>query len=110
MKKLNILFILAAGLTLTLSCNRDEGRFEPEVEQFKTVTITAGAADTKTVLDGDAVKWENEDKVALAFTHATKSTVVEEFSTTLEASSANAKFTGTISQDVYGEGSGYDDA
>ena len=109
MKKLNILFILAAGLTLTLSCNRDEGRFEPEVEQFKTVTITAGAADTKTVLDGDAVKWENEDKVALAFTHATKSTVVEEFSTTLEESSARADFTGTISHDVYGEGSGYED-
>ena len=80
------------------------------MEQFKTVTITAGAADTKTVLDGDAVKWENEDKVALAFTHATKPTVVEEFSTTLEASSARADFTGTISQDVYGEGSGYDDA
>lgn len=109
MKKLNLLFILAAGLTLTLSCNRDEGRFEPEVEQFKTVTITAGAADTRTVLDGTAVKWENGDEVALVFPHSSKTAHVETFATSLQSNATSATFKGTLPADVLSQAGGYDE-
>ncbi len=111
MKKLNILFILAAGLTLASSCNRDEAGLNPPEQKYGTVTITADAARTKTVLDGGAVKWEDGDEIALRFTHDTKEAVVGKFATSIEAgSAATADFTGTVASDVLGKDGGYDDA
>lgn len=107
MKKLSILFILAACLALTLSCNRDEGRLEPEMEQFRTVTITAGAAETKTLLDGGSVKWENGDEIKMVFTHATKAPAVHAFSTSIASPAASADFKGTLPAEVIAAEGGY---
>ena len=98
-------------MTLASSCNRDEAGLNPPEQKYGTVTITADAARTKTVLDGGAVKWEDGDEIALRFTHDTKETVVGRFATSIEAgSAATADFTGTVALDVLREDGGYDDA
>ena len=107
MKKILNISILLAALTLASSCNRDEGGLEPQ--QPLAVTITAGAAETRTVIDGDAVKWEDGDKIALHFTHPTDGRTLEHFTTSLEAASHSADFTGSIALEVTREDSGYDD-
>lgn len=72
------------------------------------MTITAAPAQTKTVLDGGAVKWENGDQIALVFTHDTEAPAVRKFSTSIEGgNAASADFTGTLPIEVYREGSGY---
>ena len=112
MKKITRLSIFTVALmTLASSCNRDEAGLNPPEQKYGTVTITADAARTKTVLDGGAVKWENGDEIALRFTHDTKEAVVGRFATSIEAgSAASADFTGTVALDVLREDSGYDDA
>ena len=98
-------------MTLASSCNRDEAGRNPMDQKYGTVTITADAARTRTVLDGGAVKWEDGDEIALRFTHDTKETVVGKFATSIEAgSAASADFTGTVALDVLREDGGYDDA
>ena len=94
-----------AALALASSC-QDEGGLNPP-EQDRTVTISA--VQTKSALDGNAVKWENGDKISLVFTHSTKATVVEAFSTSIDgAATASADFTGVLPLEVYREDSGYD--
>ena len=112
MKKITRLSIFTVALmTLASSCNRDEAGLNPPEQKYGTVTITADAARTKTVLDGGAVKWEDGDEIALRFTHDTKETVVGKFATSIEAgSAASADFTGTVALDVLREDGGYDDA
>ena len=107
MNKLNIILIATAALTLASSCQDEAGLNPPE--QYGTVTITADAAGTKTVLDGGAVKWEDGDEIALRFTHNTKeAVVVRTFSTSIEGeAAASAEFTGTLPLEVYREGSDY---
>ena len=106
MKKILNISIILAALALTSSCNRDEGRLEPE--QDRAVTITAAPAQTKTVLDGGAVKWEDGDQISLVFTHDTEAPVVRNFSTSIEGeNAAGADFAGTLPVEVYREGSGY---
>lgn len=98
-------------MTLASSCNRDEAGLNPPEQKYGTVTITADAARTKTVLDGGAVKWEDGDEIALRFTHGTKEAVVGKFATSIEAgSAASADFTGTVASDVLRKDGGYDDA
>lgn len=98
-------------MTLASSCNKDEAGLNPPEQKYGTVTITADAARTKTVLDGGAVKWEDGDEIALRFTHDTEETVVGKFATSIEAgSAASADFTGTVALDVLREDGGYDDA
>ena len=98
-------------MTLASSCNKDEAGLNPPEQKYGTVTITADAARTKTVLDGGAVKWEDGDEIALRFTHGTKETMVGKFATSIEAgSAASADFTGTVALDVLREDGGYDDA
>ncbi len=98
-------------MTLASSCNRDEAGLNPPEQQYGTVTITADAARTKTVLDGGAVKWEDGDEIALRFTHDTKDAVVGKFATSIEAgSAASADFIGTVALDVLREEGGYHDA
>jgi len=112
MKKITRLSIFAVALmTLASSCNRDEAGLNPPEQKYGTVTITADAARTKTVLDGSAVKWEDGDEIALRFTHGTKEAVVGKFATSIEAgSAASADFTGTVALDVLREDGGYDNA
>lgn len=108
MKRIAIISIFAAALTLASSCNRDEAGLDPS-GQYRTVTLTADAARTKTVLDGDAVKWEDGDEVALRFTHDTKAAVVEKFTTELEGPSFSADFTGGVNLEVLVEEGGFHD-
>lgn len=98
-------------MTLASSCNRDEAGLNPPEQKYGTVTITADAARTKTLLDGGAVKWEDGDEIALRFTHDTKEAVVGKFATSIETvSAASADFTGTVALDVLRADGGYDDA
>ena len=107
MNKLNIILIATAALTLASSCQDEAGLNPPE--QYGTVTITADAAGTRTVLDGSgAVLWEDGDQISLLFTHDTKAPVVRTFSTSIEGeAAAGADFTGTLPLEVYREGSDY---
>lgn len=107
MNKLNIILIATAALTLASSCQDEAGLNPPE--QYGTVTITADAAGTRTVLDGSgAVLWEDGDQISLLFTHDTEAPVVRTFSTSIEGeAAAGADFTGTLPLEVYREGSDY---
>lgn len=71
------------------------------------MTITAAPAQTRTALDGGAVKWEDGDAISLVFTHPVAGRAVHQFSTALDASSVSADFTGTLPLEVYREDSGY---
>lgn len=98
-----------AALILASSC-RDEGGLNPP-EQFREVTLTAGMTGTKTTLDGDAVKWEDGDEIALVFTHPDNGPAVETLSTSIEdAPLASADFTGTVAIDILRTDGGYDNA
>lgn len=112
MKTIQRLSILTVALmTLASSCNRDEAGLNPS-GQYGTVTITADAAWTKTVIDdGGTVKWEDGDEIALRFTHDTEQAVVGKFTTSIEdGPAASADFTGTVALDVLKEDGGYHDA
>ena len=80
------------------------------MDQEIAVTLTAGPDRTKTVLDGNAVKWEKGDKVTLVFTHDTKSSVVVPFVTSVETPSVTADFTGIVSSDILDSGNSYHSA
>ena len=94
-------------MALASSCNRDEAGLNPPEQGDRTVTITAAPAQTKTALDGGAVKWEDGDAISLVFTHPVAGPAVHQFSTALDASSVSADFTGTLPLEVYREDSGY---
>lgn len=94
-------------MTLASSCNRDEDGLNPP-ERYGTVTLTADAARTKTLLDGNSVKWEDGDEIALRFTHDTKTASVGNFSTSIGGDPvASADFTGTVAADVLREDGGW---
>ena len=101
MKKI---FLLFAAAVAALSSCVDEKAITP-VEKENMVTINAVSADTKTVFDGTAVVWENEDAIKLVFKGDNYYTT--EFTTELEENSTEATFAGildpTVTVDVYGE-------
>ena len=107
MKKLLNLSILSAALILASSCQQGEDGLNPP--QPTSVTIAAQSADTRTVLDGSAVKWESGDEIALVFTHPSQTAHVEAFSTSVQTSASAADFTGTLPVDVLGEDGGYEE-
>ena len=110
MKKITRLSIFTVALmTLASSCNRDEAGLNP-MDQEIAVTLTAGPDRTKTVLDGNVVKWEKGDEVDLVFTHSSKSPSVVAFATGITSSTVTADFKGRISSDILDADSGYDDA
>ena len=86
MKKIFLLF--AAAVAAFSSCV-DEKAITP-VEKENMVTINAVSADTKTVFDGTAVVWENEDAIKLVFKGDNYYTT--EFTTELEENSTEATF------------------
>ena len=107
MKKITRLSILLAALALASSCQDEAGLNPPQPLE---VSLSASSADTKTALDGGAVKWEKGDEVALVFTHPTKAAVVETLSSSIESSAVSADFKGKLSVEVNSTEGGYDDA
>ena len=91
MKKLVLSFAAVAALA---SCVQNDITGPSE---SKTVSIVAQVDQTKTVLDGNAVLWENGDAVALRF--ASDSDVYTEVFTTAQ-SGATVTFSGTLDNGV----------
>ena len=94
MKKI---FILLAAAVAALSSCVEENALAPETKEGN-VTIKAVSADSKTLLDGTDVVWENTDKIAVVLDDKDVTTV--EFSVKGEANGANATFTGTIEPEL----------
>ena len=91
-------------LTLASSCNTDEAGLNPSAAP-KDVTILAGAPQVRTVLDGDAVKWERGDEIAVVFTHPSKPAHVGKLTASFEGTTASmAAFSGKISSEVASSG------
>ena len=107
MKKITKLSILLAALAFASSCQDEAGLNPPQPLE---VSLSASSADTRTALDGGAVKWEKEDEVALVFTHPTNAAVVRTLSTSIESSAVSADFTGTLPAEVTMQGSEYNEA
>ena len=107
MKTIFKLSILLAALALASSCQDEAGLNPPQPLE---VSLSASVADTKTALDGGAVKWEKGDEVALVFTHPTKTAVVETLSTSIESSAVSADFKGRLPLEVTSSEGGYDEA
>ena len=91
MKKI---FILLAAAVAALSSCVEENAFAPETKEGN-VTIKAVSADSKTLLDGTDVVWENEDIIAVVLDDKKV-----EFSVKGEVNGANATFTGTIEPEL----------
>ena len=86
MKKIFLLF--AAAVAVLSSCVKENG-LEPQANTDGKVTINAVAADSKTVLDGLNVVWENEDALSVVLAGDVK-TVAEFAAESVDG--ANAKF------------------
>ena len=107
MKKIFKLSILLAALAFASSCQDEAGLNSPQPLE---VSLSASSADTRTALDGGAVKWEKGDEVALVFTHPTNAAVVRTLSTSIESSAVTADFKGTLPAEVTMQGSEFDNA
>lgn len=87
--------IYLAALAVAVACVQENGlENQPQTNQ---VSIKASAGDTKTVLEGDLVKWETGDAIALRFADA-KNVYTQTFSTT--GTGTEATFTGTLDNEV----------
>ena len=133
MKKIYILFIALAALMLAHSCT-DEGELNPPVQQetpeqpqeldsldmpslpdstlaslLKDVSITADMGQTKSVIHGAEVKWENGDEIAVVFTHSSEDYHVFALAAQIEdeVPVSRATFSGQISSGV-NVAAGYD--
>lgn len=95
-----IYLYLAAAVVAFASCVEEQG-LEPVGDAALSgneVTIKAVAGDTKTVLNGTDVVWENGDAIKLVFKGENYYTA--DFITELPEHSAEATFTGILSSDV----------
>lgn len=104
MKKIISLSIFVAALFLASSCVKEEAG-EQQGQTAREVILDASAA-TKSVLDGNSVKWEDGDCISLVFTHPSKASSVTEFSTKIEGGqpALKSKFRGNLSNDVTSSG------
>lgn len=100
MKSRSLFFIAALLSVFASSCLTDEGGLEQQ-EPLK-VSVKAMSTDSRSVLDGNAVKWENGDEIALIFTHPQPKVHVEKFSTTFDSDEPQdyAEFEGKITSGV----------
>ncbi len=133
MKKIYILFIALAALALAPSCT-DEGGLNPPVQPespelpqdkdsldfpavqdstaaslLKDVSVTADMGQTRSVIHGAEVKWEDGDEIAVVFTHPSAGCHVASLSTQIEDKEpvSRAVFSGQMSSEVC-VASGYD--
>ena len=132
MKKIYILFIALAALVLTQSCTDEGGLNppvqpenpelpqSPELPQdkdsldfpavqdstaaslLKDVSVTADMGQTRSVIHGAEVKWEDGDEIALVFTHPFAGCHVASLSTQIEdkVPVSRAVFSGQMSSEV----------
>lgn len=107
MKKIYILFTAFAALMFASSCVQDEGGLDPAMRK---VSIKAKAADTKAVISGDDVVWEDADEIALVFSHTSATPHVTSLKTSIEDGKAasSARFRGTLLKEVTPD-NGYDE-
>lgn len=94
MKKI---FLSFAALAALVSCAQENIR---EVELTRKVSVMANAAETKTLLDGNAVVWENGDAVALCFESETEGVSTTVFTTSETTLSSSAEFVGSLPNSV----------
>ena len=85
-------------LVLSSSCQDEEGL----LPGFRRVTVKASVAETKTALDGNSVKWEHGDRIAVLFTSDSEEAFVGEFWSEIEEGSllSEAVFKGDFPLDV----------
>ena len=96
MKK--ILLTLAAIAALA-SCV-EEKSLEPQPQPVgNQITIKAVTAETKTILEGTNLLWEDKDAIKMVF-NGVQNTYYTELSTTLNAASSEADFTGVLSVEL----------
>ena len=139
MKKIYILFIALAALALAPSCTDEGGLNppvqpenpelpqSPELPQdkdsldlpavqdstaaslLKDVSVTADMGQTRSVIHGAEVKWEDGDEIAVVFTHPSAGCHVASLSTQIEdkVPVSRAVFSGQMSSEVC-VASGYD--
>lgn len=91
------LFLAVAALAALVSCNR--GNELVPSQNFRNVSIVAKSAETKTVLDGNAVKWEANDEIKVRFDKTDPSASHFETFTTAQGGET-ATFAGTLPNDV----------
>ena len=89
------------------SCIQDEGGLDPEVRQ---VSVKAKVSETKAVLSGAEVKWEDGDEISLVFPHSSAASHVCALKTSIEGGEAasSARFRGTLLKEVTPD-NGYDE-
>ena len=90
-------YLFLATMVAALSSCMEESALVP-VTPENQVTIKAVAGETKTTLDGTAVVWENNDAIKLVLKGENYYTA--EFTTELDANSAEAEFAGSLASDV----------
>ena len=95
------LFFAVAALAAMVSCNR--GNELVPSQNFRNVSIIAKSAETKTVLEENAVVWEANDEIKVRFDKTDKSASHFETFTTTE-DKAEATFAGTLPNDVSATG------
>ena len=89
------------------SCIQDEGGLDPEVRQ---VSVKAKGSETRAVLSGAEVKWEDGDEISLVFPHSSAASHVCALKTSIEGgeASSSARFRGTLLKEVTPD-NGYDE-
>ena len=90
--------ILSLGMILVSSCHQEE---IVDVPQEREVSIVATASDTKTLLQQNAVMWEDRDAIDVVLT-GPSSVSVSEFVTSIDGGgpAASAKFVGLLGPEV----------
>lgn len=103
-KIINLSIIIIASL-LASSCIKEEGGDD---RYSRPASLVAGVA-SKTVLEGNSVKWKDGDKISLVFTHPQKGNHVAEFFTEIAGggTASVARFQGSLPIDLSAEG-GYE--
>ena len=91
------LFLAVAALAALVSCNR--GNELVPSQNFRNVSIVAKSAETKTVLQDNAVVWEASDAIKVRFDKTDASASHFETFTTAQGG-AEATFAGTLPNDV----------
>ena len=107
MKKIYILLTALAASVFASSCIQDEGGLDPQMRQ---VSVKAKVAQTKAVLSGADVKWEDGDEISLVFPHSSAASHVCALQTSIEGGEAasSARFRGTLLKEVTPD-NGYDE-
>lgn len=91
------LFLSLAAIAALVSCVK-ENNIAPEQTNDALVTIKAVSADTKTLLDGTNVVWEDADQIKVVLASGEQ----QDF-TASEVNGAKAEFTGVFEDSVEGD-------